>query len=68
MAAPLWTPSPERIARARITALRRQLERRWDIALKDYDALHTFSVLCPDAFWLTVWEFCGVIGDMGTAL
>jgi acetoacetyl-CoA synthetase len=65
MSAPIWTPSPERIARARITALRRHLERRWDVALKDYEALHTFSVLCPDAFWLTVWEFCGVVGDMG---
>src|SRR5918994_6300710 len=65
MSAPLWTPSPERVARARITALRRHLERRWDVALRDYEALHTFSVLCPDAFWLTVWEFCGVIGDMG---
>src|SRR5918994_353280 len=43
MSAPLWTPSPERIARA----------------------LLTFSVLCPDAFWLTVWEFCGIVGDMG---
>ena len=65
MTAPLWTPSPERVARARITALRRHLERRWDVALKDYEALHSFSVLCPDAFWLTVWEFGGIIGDLG---
>ena len=65
MSAPIWTPSAERIARARITALRRHLERRWDVGLGNYEALHTFSVLCPDAFWLTIWEFCGVIGDMG---
>jgi acetoacetyl-CoA synthetase len=65
MTAPLWTPSPERASRARITALRRHLERRWDVQLKDYEALHSFSVLCPDAFWLSVWEFCGIIGDLG---
>src|SRR5688572_577975 len=65
MTAPLWTPSPERVSLSRITALRRHLERRWDVALKDYEALHSFSVLCPDAFWLAVWEFCGVIGDPG---
>jgi acetoacetyl-CoA synthetase len=65
MTAPLWTPSPGRVSRSRITALRRHLERRWDVALKDYEALHSFSVLCPDAFWLTVWEFCGIIGDLG---
>jgi acetoacetyl-CoA synthetase len=62
---PLWTPSPERVARARITAFRRHLERRWDVALADYRALHGFSVLAPDAFWRSVWEFCGVIGDTG---
>ena len=67
MAAPLWTPSPERIARARITALRRHLERRWHVALDDYEALHTFSIHSPDAFWLTVWELCGVVGDRGDA-
>src|SRR5688500_12036527 len=65
MTAPLWIPSPERVSRSRITALRRHLERRWDVALKAYNPLHGFSVLCPDAFWLTVWEFCGIIGELG---
>ena len=65
MSAPLWTPSAERVARARITTFRRYLERRWDVALADYQALHTFSTLCPDAFWLSVWEYCGVVGEMG---
>jgi acetoacetyl-CoA synthetase len=65
MSAPLWTPSAERVARARITTFRRYLERRWDVALADYHALHTFSILCPDAFWMSVWEYCGVLGDMG---
>ncbi len=48
-----------------MTAFRRHLERRWDVALADFNALHSFSILCPDAFWLSVWEFCGVIGEMG---
>ena len=65
---PLWTPSAERVARARITALMRHIERRWDLAIPGYDALHTFSITCPDAFWLTVWEFCGIVGDIGDAV
>ncbi len=65
MLARLWTPSPERVARARITTFRRHLERRWDVALADYRALHTFSILCPDAFWMSVWEYCGILGEMG---
>jgi acetoacetyl-CoA synthetase len=62
---PLWIPSTERVTRARLTSFRRHLERRWDLALPDYSALHTFSITAPDAFWMAVWEFCGVIGDMG---
>jgi acetoacetyl-CoA synthetase len=33
--------------------------------LADYGALHGFSVRAPDAFWLSVWEFCGIVGEMG---
>ena len=68
MSAPLWTPNAERVSRARITLFMRYLERRWDIALADYGKLHTFSITCPDAFWMGVWEFCGVVGDMGNRI
>ena len=32
---PLWTPSPERIAAANVTAFRLAAERRWGVALPD---------------------------------
>jgi len=55
--APLWQPSPERIAAARIEAFRRHAERVTGRQLPDYDALHAWSVHDPDAFWATLAAF-----------
>ena len=65
MDAPLWIPSPERVAAAEITAFRRAVEQRWQVALADYRALHDFSIRRADAFWQSVWEHCGIRGSMG---
>jgi acetoacetyl-CoA synthetase len=62
---PLWTPSPDRIARARITAFMQHVQERWGTPVSDYRSLYDFSIDRPDAFWSSVWEFCGVIGEPG---
>lgn len=58
MTAPLWSPSPDRVARANLTRF---------IATHrpgaDYDALWRWSVDAPEEFWPAVWRFCGVIAD-----
>ncbi|MBA3296921.1 MAG: acetoacetate--CoA ligase [Acidobacteria bacterium] len=63
--APLWSPSADRIAHARVTGFMRYVESQWQIDVGDYDALFAFSVARPDAFWRSVWDFCAVIGDAG---
>ncbi|HVL66588.1 MAG TPA: acetoacetate--CoA ligase [Vicinamibacterales bacterium] len=63
--APLWTPSPDRIARARLTQFMRHVAERWALDVPDYRALYDFSIARPEAFWRAVWDFCGVIGDPG---
>ena len=63
---PLWTPSPERIARANLTAFGNHVRERWGAALDDYAGLHRWSVTEPAQFWQSVWSFCGVIGDPGS--
>jgi acetoacetyl-CoA synthetase len=65
MTTPLWAPSPERIARARITAFMRAVETRWSLQIPDYDSLYRFSIETPAQFWRSVWEFCGIRGEMG---
>lgn len=59
----LWTPSPERAAASGIARYMDWLRagRRFDAA--DYAALHRWSVTQTDAFWGSVWDWCGVLHD-----
>ena len=63
--APLWTPSPERMAASRLTAFMNWLSDRTGRKFADYDALHAWSVEELPAFWDAVWDDCGVIGEKG---
>ena len=60
---PLWRPSPDRIADANISRFMAEVARRWNVRVDDYAALHRWSVAEPEAFWQTVWDFCGVIAE-----
>ena len=59
MAKPLWTPSPERLARAALT--------RFGDGLP-YEALYARSLERPLEFWDAMWDFGGVIGDKGARI
>jgi acetoacetyl-CoA synthetase len=52
----LWTPGPDRIARANITAFSQWLGRE----TASYDELWHWSVTDLDGFWQAVWDYCGV--------
>ncbi len=57
-ATPLWNPSPEQVKSAALT--------RWiDDFGGSYRVLHAWSVAEPGAFWSTVWDRFGVLGDKG---
>ena len=58
MSSPIWTPSPERIARANLTAFTRRYH-----AGADYQSLWRWSIEQPEAFWPAVWEFTGVVAE-----
>jgi acetoacetyl-CoA synthetase len=62
---PLWEPSTERIARARLTAFMRQVSAAFGLTLSGYDDLYRFSTERPADFWREVWTFCGIRGEMG---
>jgi acetoacetyl-CoA synthetase len=61
---PLWTPSAERVARARITQFAA------DVGMPgvSYDELWRWSVDDLDAFWGAIWHQFGVAGDFDTVL
>lgn len=57
MDAPLWTPSPERIARANLTRFGQG---------RPYAELYAWSVAEPLEFWDAMWDFGRVIGSKGS--
>jgi acetoacetyl-CoA synthetase len=65
MSSPLWTPSAERVERARITEFSRHVAARWGVDASSSDRLYRFSIQRPGDFWRSVWEFCGVAGEIG---
>ncbi|HEY6909316.1 MAG TPA: acetoacetate--CoA ligase [Myxococcales bacterium] len=57
----LWTPSAERVERAGITRYLRWLSAERGLRFDGYEALWRWSVTELEAFWASIWDFCGVI-------
>jgi acetoacetyl-CoA synthetase len=65
MSAPLWQPSSDRIAQANLTAFAARVAARHRVSLPDFSALYDWSIREPEAFWRTVWEDAGIVGEAG---
>ncbi len=65
MTAPLWQPSPRRIADANLTAFMKQVEADRGRSFATYEDLHAWSIEEIESFWRAVWRFSGVIGEGG---
>ncbi len=63
MSEPLWEPSDERIAAARLTAFIDHVNTELDLAIDGYPALYDWSISERGAFWGAVWNFGGVIAE-----
>jgi acetoacetyl-CoA synthetase len=61
----MWTPSPERIARANLTAFMREMRATHRADAHDYSQLYDWSITQPEQFWGAIWSYTGVIGDRG---
>jgi acetoacetyl-CoA synthetase len=61
----LWEPGPEVIDQARITQYLRWLAEHQGVAAADYQDLWEWSVGEPGAFWDSLWEYFGVLGQRG---
>ena len=62
----LWEPGPEVIEHAQITRYQRWLADQRGVATKGYAGLWDWSVDQPGAFWDSVWDYFGVLGQRGT--
>jgi len=69
MDTPLWTPSPARVASARVTRFIDMVRATGEPSLPvagtpgAFSALHDWSIAAPAAFWSAVWETVDIIGD-----
>jgi acetoacetyl-CoA synthetase len=61
----LWTPSPERIAQANVTAFAASVAAKHGVDVSDYGKLWRWSVDRKTDFWREVWDYAGVIGEAG---
>ena len=68
MTKPLWTPSPERVRDARMTAFILEANARFGLKLSDYASLYAWSITERADFWRLIWDFCGVRGDPGASV
>ena len=64
---PLWTPSAARVEHHPMMAFMRAASKATDKRFDDYGALHAWSVDDRTAFWSQLWDFCGIVGEKGTA-
>ncbi|MFZ2854992.1 MAG: acetoacetate--CoA ligase [Rhodocyclaceae bacterium] len=64
----LWCPSAERIAAAKVTAFIGAVNARWNAGCSDFPSLWRWSVAQPEAFWTSVWDECGALGERGAVV
>jgi acetoacetyl-CoA synthetase len=60
---PIWSPSPERIARTQLTRFMRFVRERHRAPVPDYAALHRWSIEFPENFWSALWDFCEIVAN-----
>ena len=58
-AVPLWTPDPATVGATRMAGFMQATGHA------SYGELWQWSVDQPEAFWSTLWDFCGVVGEKG---
>jgi acetoacetyl-CoA synthetase len=61
MAALLWKPTADQIARSNLAAFMRFVADGGHPAMSEYASLYEWSIGEPQAFWAAVWDFCGVV-------
>ncbi|MDO6460222.1 acetoacetate--CoA ligase [Granulosicoccaceae sp. 1_MG-2023] len=64
----VWTPGKEAIANSNIMDFIARVNARHGLSLNDFSSLYDWSVSDSPAFWDSLWDYAGVIGEKGDAL
>jgi len=60
---PLWTPSPDKVEQANLTAFMRAVEKSRGLKFDRYRQLHEWSIEHPEDFWVEMWHFGGIVAS-----
>jgi acetoacetyl-CoA synthetase len=60
----LWKPSVERIKNSLLTKYQKYLHELYGLSFGVYSNLQDWSIQNPEQFWLSVWDFCQIKGEM----
>ena len=61
---PLWTPSAARIEGSNLARFSDHVKAQWGVDHgRDYASLWQWSIDEMEKFWLSVWDFCGVMAE-----
>lgn len=56
----LWTPPEEYKNSSNMMTFMKMVNRKYNLDLSDYRALHQWSVSCPENFWGDLWDFLDI--------
>lgn len=59
----LWSPTKERIQNTLLSRYMAEVGDQQHRTFDDYDALWQWSIDALEDFWLSLWDFCGVVGQ-----
>ncbi len=63
MTNPLWQPDKDRQRSSRLFEFMQYAGDIWDKEFYDYETLYQWSIQETEKFWLSVWEFTGIIAE-----
>ena len=63
MSEPLWRPDEARRNAANLVPFMKQAGERWGEAFDDFASLYGWSIREPEKFWLSMWDFAGIIAE-----
>lgn len=65
---PIWSPSAERVRDSNLLRFIESTNVRSSTSneIRDYASLHRWSIEHNDAFWQHTWQFCKVVGKLGS--
>jgi len=62
---PLWAPTQTQITETLVWQFITYVSKKYDQSISSYPELYEWSLREKEKFWVSVWDYCGVVGVKG---